>query len=154
MKEIDPRLERVHQNVYLGTMLNIILGLEDLELGKITSENNWELCDELTEEGLVYISDATFIGLRCIFENSRVNLVSYQSFDEIAFSNLLVKKAGLPIIRSFSKQNEIDIRFVGTQPLIKHINSYLDPQKNQATYVKNLEINKIALIIESRDHLN
>lgn len=153
-KEIDPRLEKIYKAVSLGTVKNIILGLEKLNLVEKIPKNDWRLCGELTQDGFNQITEATFVGLRLIFEHSRINLPSYQSFDENKFSNSLIEQAGLPTIRSQSEQNEINIKFTGQQPLIKNICSYLDPQKNHSTHVKNIEINPIALIIESRNHLN
>jgi len=154
-KENDPRLDKIRQNVYRGTVLNIILGLEKQNLAeKIPEDNDYKLCGELTQEAFNQITDATSVAIDYIFKHARINLVSYKFFDEKKIANALVEQAGLPIIRCQPLQNSIDIEFIGTQPLVKKINSYLNPEKCKAEHVRNIEINKIALIFETRDHLN
>lgn len=152
--EKDPRLNRIYRQVTLETTENISLKLEEIGLTKPVSENNWLPRYPLTENGFYLINHAVIVGLGIIFENSRINLSPFEKLDETDLVNSLVKQSGLPQIRTQEEINEIDINFNGQQPLIKKIVSFLNPQKNNATCIKKVELNPIILVIESPNRVN
>lgn len=151
--EKDPRLDRIYHEVRLRTITNTLKALEKSNLVK-PIPNDWIPCGQLTEKAFYLISDAITIGLIPIFEHSRINIPSYQTFNESRFAQNLVKENDLPQIRTNLPQNRLEIEFISRLPLIRYIDSYLNTDINRATRIKNIEINKIALIIESPDHLN
>lgn len=152
-KEIDPRITDIIKATSIYTAESILISLESIKLVKPVPGNEWQLCGELTPEGFNQITDATYVGIAYVLGKARVNLPSYISINENIIAASLIKNAGLPQIRKI-QENELEIEFIGSQPLIKRINSYLDPQKVNAKYIKNIIINPIALIFESLDHLN
>lgn len=153
--EKDQRLDKIYKRFCLGTINNIVYSLEKNGLTKFTPEIGDYLVQEpLTESGFNLIYDAVVVGSIPIFERSKINILPYFHFNEEKVATSLVENAGLPIIRSSPEQNKIEVEFKGRQPLIKYINSYLDPSKNQATHIKQLETNHIFLVIESESHIN
>lgn len=152
-KEIDPRITNIINITSISTVESILISLENAKLVEPIPQNDWKLCGELTPEGFNQITDATYISIAHILRKARINLPLYIPINENIVAASLIEKAGLPEIRKVEK-NELEIEFMGSQPLIRKINSYLDPQKINAKHVKNIVINPIALIFESPDRIN
>jgi len=152
-KELEPRIKKILHATTLATVTSILVSMENVKLVAPIPGNDWELCSNLTQEGFNQIVDATRLGLTHLLKQARINLPSYIQINENVIANSLVEDAGLPLIRKIENQ-EIEIKFVGPQPLIKQLNSYLDPQKYHATQIRRMELNPIALVFESPDHLN
>jgi hypothetical protein len=148
-KEIDPRLERIRQTVTMGTMVNILKGLEKVNQVEPIPGNDWQLCGKLTEGGFNLISDAVIVGLEVVFKRSQITFPASLHFDETKFSNLIIEQTGLPSIRITN--NQIDIQFTNdiNKSPIKFLSSYLDPNKEMPLprIVKKLEITKGGLLI-------
>jgi hypothetical protein len=152
-KEIDPRITEIINTTSIYTVNSILIGLEHMKLVEPIPGNDWQLCGDLTQEGFNQITDATCVSIEYVLKHARVNLPLYISINENIIAASLIENAGLPQIRKI-EDNELEIEFIGPQPLIRKINSYLDPQKVNANHVKNIIINPIALIFESPSHLN
>lgn len=152
-KEIDPRITDIIKATSIHTVESILISLESIKLVEPIPENDWQLCGELTSEGFDQITDATYVSITHILGKARINLPLYIPINENIIVASLIENAGLPQIRKI-EDNELEIEFIGPQPLIRRINSYLDPQKVNAKHVKNIIINPIALIFESPRHLN
>lgn len=152
-KEIDPRITGIIKATSIHTVESILIGLENIKLVEPIPQNDWQLCGELTSEGFNQITDATYISIAYVLGKARINLPLYIPINENMIVASLIENAGLPQIRKI-EDNELEIEFIGPQPLIRKINSYLDPQKVNAKHIKNIFINPIALIFESSYQVN
>jgi hypothetical protein len=152
-KEIDPRITEIINVTSVCTIQSILISLEHIKLVERIPGNDWQLCSDLTQEGFDQISEATYVSIAHVLGHARINLPLYIPINENIIAASLIENAGLPQIRKIEK-NELEIEFIGPQPLIRQINSYLDPQKVNAKHVKNIIINPIALIFETPNHLN
>lgn len=139
--------------VYLGTMENILTALEKINLVEAIPKNDYQLCGELSKEGFDFITDATFIGTRQIFERSKIYEKANFQFNENEFANQLVEKAGLPQARIVEKDG-IEITFTGQQPLIKKICTDLNPEIAHKNLTRNIEISPVYLMIQTRNNIN